>query len=268
MPIRSQAATATASSPRPSSGSPAKTVAQRRSRSSRMCSVTNSHARSAAPSLKYSPDREVAEHLEEREMARRQADLVDVGRPEALLDGREELRRRLFEPEEVRLQGLHARRREQHGRVVGRGDERRRRAPEVALGLEEGEKALSQLCGRAHSSILGAAAHGDLFAHLLERAADQARDVHLRDAHLRGDLGLGEALPEAEVDDQPLALVEDVEPGLENGTVLARPRTRARPRRATRAGRARRPRSGRREPRAKPWNRPGPTRAPPARLLP
>ena len=45
--------------------------------------------------------------------------------------------------------------------------------------------------------------------------------MHLRDAHLRGDLRLGQALPEAQVDDPPLALVEDVEARREHGAVLA-----------------------------------------------
>ena len=62
---------------------------------------------------------EVAQHLEEREVARAEADLVDVRRPEALLD----VVRSLAEasPEEVRLQRLHARRRQEHGRVVVAG---------------------------------------------------------------------------------------------------------------------------------------------------
>ena len=77
------------------------------------------------------------------------------------------------------------------------------------------------------ASILGAgrapgrAAGGDLLADLLERPADQARDVHLRDAHLRGDLRLRQAFPEAQVEDPALALVEDFEPGREHGAVLA-----------------------------------------------
>ena len=54
----------------------------------------------------------------------------------------------------------------------------------------------------------------DLVADLLERAADQARDMHLRDPDLLGDLGLCQPLEEAEVQDPALALVEDTEPGL------------------------------------------------------
>ncbi len=52
MPMRSQPLTAVSSSPIPSSGSPAKTVGHIRSPSSPMCSVTNSQAKSIAPSLK------------------------------------------------------------------------------------------------------------------------------------------------------------------------------------------------------------------------
>src|SRR5919198_1186230 len=55
IPFFSQCAIATWSSSSPSSGSPAKTLTQMRSRSSFMCSNMNSHARSIAPSLKYSP---------------------------------------------------------------------------------------------------------------------------------------------------------------------------------------------------------------------
>src|SRR5687768_2684171 len=38
----------------------------------------------------------------------------------------------------------------------------------------------------------------------LERAADQARDVHLRDPDPRGDLRLGQPLVEPQEDDPPL----------------------------------------------------------------
>src|SRR5512146_1353983 len=60
----------------------------------------------------------------------------------------------------------------------------------------------------------------DLLADLLERAADQARDVHLRDPDLLGDLGLRQALEEAQVQDLPLALVEHPEAGREHRAVL------------------------------------------------
>src|ERR687888_668531 len=60
----------------------------------------------------------------------------------------------------------------------------------------------------------------DLFADLLERAADQPRHVHLRDADLLRDLRLRQALEEAQVEDLALALVEDPKPGREHCTVL------------------------------------------------
>src|SRR5439155_670251 len=54
----------------------------------------------------------------------------------------------------------------------------------------------------------------------LERAADQPRDVHLRDPDLLRDLRLGQPLEEAQVKDRALALVEDAETRLEDGSVL------------------------------------------------
>src|SRR5215217_1811193 len=60
----------------------------------------------------------------------------------------------------------------------------------------------------------------DLGPDLLERAPDQARDVHLRDPDLLRDLRLRQALEEAQVEDPPLALVERAEPRREHGAVL------------------------------------------------
>ena len=56
--------------------------------------------------------------------------------------------------------------------------------------------------------------------HRHERAAQQARDVHLRDADSRRDLRLRQALEEPQLDDRPLARVERVEAGLDEHTVL------------------------------------------------
>ena len=61
----------------------------------------------------------------------------------------------------------------------------------------------------------------DLVPHLLDRAPDEARDVHLGDADLLCDLGLGQALEEPQVEDAPLALVEGGEAGCEHRTILA-----------------------------------------------
>ena len=91
--------------------------------------------------------REVAEHLEEREVPVGQPDAVDVDRPEALLARRQPVVRRALLPQEVRLERVHPRADEQRRRVVARGHERRRgQAPVVAL-LEEGEEALADLGG-------------------------------------------------------------------------------------------------------------------------
>src|SRR5581483_12146773 len=61
---------------------------------------------------------------------------------------------------------------------------------------------------------------GDLVADLLQRPPDQARDVHLGDADLLGDLGLRQALEEPQVEDLPLARVERAEARLEHRAVL------------------------------------------------
>src|ERR687887_13510 len=57
----------------------------------------------------------------------------------------------------------------------------------------------------------------DLGADLLERPADQARDVHLRDADLLCDLRLRQAFEEPQVQDAPLPFVERAEAGGEVG---------------------------------------------------
>ena len=98
--------------------------------------------------LEVVAEREVAEHLEEREVPGRRADDLDVRRAEALLAAREPMVRRLLLAREVRLERVHPRRREQHGRVVARRDQRTGgQPPVVALG-EEGEEALADLVGR------------------------------------------------------------------------------------------------------------------------
>ena len=168
-------------------------------------------------------EREVAEHLEEGEVGAVEADLVDVGRAEALLHRRQQRCRRLLSPEEERHQRLHPRGREQCGAVVGARNQRRGRAEGVALRLEESAEARAQLgcalhpwdcrdggfrrpcaprgsgggaaagrrwsdlaprCARLDLVLLGR----DLLADLLQRTTDQARHVHLRDADLLRDL--------------------------------------------------------------------------------
>ena len=60
--------------------------------------------------LEVVAEREVAHHLEEGEVTRRLADLVDVDGAEALLDRRQTRRGRRLVAAEVRLERLHARR--------------------------------------------------------------------------------------------------------------------------------------------------------------
>src|SRR5262249_41392173 len=103
--------------------------------------------------LEVVADREVAEHLEEGEVPRGVADVLDVDRAEALLAGGQPVVRRLLDPEEVRLERVHARGREQHRRIERRGHERTaRQAPVVAL-LEEAQEQLADLVG-GHAAIV------------------------------------------------------------------------------------------------------------------
>ena len=88
---------------------------------------------------------EVAEHLEAGEMAGGAADLLDVGRPEAALGGGQPRRRRRLPAQVVGLERLHAGRRQQHAGVVGGGDQRCRRHPQVPPLLEERHVGLSDL---------------------------------------------------------------------------------------------------------------------------
>ena len=91
--------------------------------------------------------REVAEHLEERQVPRGQADLVDVGRAEALLAAREPVVRRLLAALEVRLERVHARGGEQHRRIVLGGNERSGGDALVVAALEEAQEAVADLVG-------------------------------------------------------------------------------------------------------------------------
>jgi hypothetical protein len=91
--------------------------------------------------LEVVAEREVAQHLEERQVPGRRADDVDVGGAEALLDGRGPRPGRRLLPQHVRLELHHARRGEQERGVVG--DEARRRQGGVALPFEEAEEGAS-----------------------------------------------------------------------------------------------------------------------------
>jgi hypothetical protein len=74
--------------------------------------------------LEVLAEREVAEHLEERQVMAVEPDLVDVRRPEALLRGDGERRRGWLEAQEVRHLRLHAGGRQQRRVVVGARNQR------------------------------------------------------------------------------------------------------------------------------------------------
>ena len=71
-----------------------------------------------------------------------------------LLRGRRQRRGRRLEPEEERHLRLHSRAREERRVVVGARDQRRGRAAQMALLLEEREEALAQLGRRPHGGIV------------------------------------------------------------------------------------------------------------------
>ena len=103
--------------------------------------------------LEVVADREVAEHLEERQVARGVADVVDVRRAEALLHGRQAWMGRLLLAAEVRHERVHPGRRQQDRRVVGGRHERRRRQPLVVATLEEAQERLADVVG-PHGAIV------------------------------------------------------------------------------------------------------------------
>ena len=106
--------------------------------------------------LEVLPEREVPEHLEEREVVAVEPDLVDVDGPEDLLRQGRQRRGRRLETEEERHLRLHSRGDEERRVVACARHERVRRAAEMASFLEEREIALTQLGGRAHPGILRA----------------------------------------------------------------------------------------------------------------
>ena len=107
--------------------------------------------------LEVVADREVAEHLEERQVARGRADVLDVGGAEALLARRQARRGRLLEAEEVGLERVHPGGREQHRRVERGGHQRRRRAgaggraPRRSRGRSRGSRRTSRRRDRGTS---------------------------------------------------------------------------------------------------------------------
>src|SRR5690606_13700745 len=105
------------------------------------------------PLLEVVPEGEVAVHLEERAVPRRAPDVLDVVRPDALLDARGAGPRRLLRAEDVRDERHHAGDREQDRRV--RRDQGRARHDLVVLTREVLEPAASDLSGTHGVSLLG-----------------------------------------------------------------------------------------------------------------
>ena len=130
-PTDSHASIASSSGPRPSSSSPSKTVIQMSSGSKPKPSCESSHAHLDGRLLEVVADREVAEHLEERQVPGGVADVLDVGRAKALLHRRQARVGRLLLAAEVRHERVHARRRQQDRGVRRRRHERRRGQPQV-----------------------------------------------------------------------------------------------------------------------------------------
>src|SRR4051812_34803992 len=124
-----------------------------------------------------------------------------------------------------RAPGEHSRRRPPRPRTGGDRRRRRARRPTYGRGGCRARRiARERTTRRRRSPSRGLALRlllgGDLLADLLERAANQPRDVHLRDAHLLGDLRLRQPFEEAQMQDLSLALVEHTEARREHGTVL------------------------------------------------
>ena len=144
--------------------------------------------------LEVVAEREVAEHLEEGQVAGGEADLLDVRRAKAALAGREAVVRRLLQALEVGLERVHPRGGEQDRRVVGRGHERRRRQALVVARLEVLQEALADLVRghlrdcRASDDGVPAQQAGDLARRgALERLEQVDRAVAVEAArHRRG----------------------------------------------------------------------------------
>ena len=89
--------------------------------------------------------REVAEHLEEGEMPKREPDVLDVRGAERLLAGGQPATGRLLLAAEVRLERLHARGGEENRGVINTGNKRRRRHAQMPVPLKERQKPLPNL---------------------------------------------------------------------------------------------------------------------------
>ena len=103
--------------------------------------------------LEVLADREVAQHLEEGQMPRGGADVLDVDGAKALLAGRDQRVGRLLDAQEVGLERLHPRGREQDGGVEAGGHERPAGQAQVVALLEEAQEQLANLVG-GHAAIV------------------------------------------------------------------------------------------------------------------
>ncbi len=88
--------------------------------------------------LEVVAEAEIAQHLEERLVERRLADVLDVAGAHAFLAGRRALEAGIAQPHELALELVHAGGREEHRRVVGH--EHVAGAADAALGDEEVEE--------------------------------------------------------------------------------------------------------------------------------
>ena len=104
-PISSHASIASSSGPSPSSSSPANTVIQILSAGNPKPVGRQLPREPRRVALEVVAEREVAEHLEEREMARGRADDVDVDRAERLLAGGDARMRRRSRPRKYGFSG-------------------------------------------------------------------------------------------------------------------------------------------------------------------
>jgi hypothetical protein len=129
--------------------------------------------------LEVIAEAEVAEHLEEGEVAGGLSDLVHVGGPKAALAGGEAGGGRLLLAEEVGLQRLHPRGGQKDGWVIRGGHQRCRRQPQVLPALEVGQERLPDL----------ARLHGDRSLRGDRRLPDDELAVHQA-----GDLARGDAV--------------------------------------------------------------------------
>ena len=152
-PIASQTAMASSSGPRPSASSPSWTVIQMSSGLKPKPVERELPGVLGRALLEVLADREVAEHLEEGQVPGRRADVLDVDGAEALLAGGDERMGRLLDAQEVGLERLHARGREQDRGVEARGHERPAGQAQVVALLEEAQEELADLVG-GHAAIV------------------------------------------------------------------------------------------------------------------